>query len=441
MQFAFPPISGGPGDIEKIISNAKDNVLGYWAAKDLLDSRRIKLPNLLAYSLFLDRGDVGFSYERIEEILSLDSTFYLARIEWLNHVRWLVHDSKPEHFRFLDRHISDLTTYERALFDYVKNLYKGNSLTTFKIVHSLWERFPKDFGLNHDAAGIAFDELNNHELSISIYDQLPFSNVDIRALNTTPGRIRNEIISRSILYGPESLLATPIPEMLHDIHWSEISSSFIPSLYAIMTTDEEGYLAILEKEFEKKENAENNFERLRWRFEWDYRSIFTTSTMNAHLIEKSRKLLNEFSEGGLERAIIDQIIRVLEEKPVTYDPTWNTQKNLFDPYAAYHRYLYWTALGKIQTNDFETVYQIIEELESYVANDLTLAASYAAFPYYHIGCIYAKMGDQENAINYLQKARDMGLYAGHYQFNYDKHLETLFDHPKFREMVAPKWPK
>ncbi len=441
VQFALPHIIGDPGDMKTIISNATDNVLGYWAAKDLVDSRRIKLPNLEAYSLFLNRAEVGFSYERLAEILSLDSTFYLARIEWLNHARWLVHDSKPEHFQFLEWHLSDLTNYEQALFDYVKNLYRGNSQTTFKIVNSLWERFPKDFGLNHDAAGIAFDELNNHELSISIYDKLPLDEFDNRTLNTTPGRIRNEIVSRAVLYGPESLSSTPLSEKVYDINWSEVSSNFIPSLYAIMKTDEELYLEIIEKEFGKAVKAEEIFARLRSRFEWDYKSVFSTSTMNAHLIEKSRNLLNQFNEGGLERAIVAQIIRVLEEKAVVFEPKWKPQKNVFNPYAPYHRYLYWTALGKIQTNDLEAVYQIIQELESYVAKDLTLASSYAAFPYYHIGCIYAKMGDQENAIYYLQKARDMGLYAGHYQFNYDKHLETLYDHPKFRQMVAPIWPK
>ena len=441
MRFALPHITGEGEEIEAIISDARDDVLGYWVAKDLIDSRRIKLPDVKAYGLFLDRSEVGFSYERLEEILTLDSSFYLARIEWLNHARWLVHDSKPGHFQFLQRHLSDLTQYERTLFDYVKNLYTGNSIATFNTIHSLWERFPRDYGLNHDAAGIAFDELNNHELSLQIYDELPFAGFDDRTIQKWSGRIRNEIVSRSIFNGPDALHSSPLLQKINDIEWDEFYGNFLPSLYAIMTGDEESYTDILNRDLDQLKSPDSKFQRLRNRFAWDCRSTFSSDKMNEQFISKIKQLLSQHTEGGLDREILNLIVQVNDNQVPPNRNKIPPEGNLFDPFSPYHRYLYWLALSKIQTGDTKEVISIIDQLESYIAKDLTLAASYAAFPYYHIGCIYAQMGDSDNALKYLKRARDMGLYAGHYQFNYDKHLKSLTENPEFKKLVAPVRPE
>ncbi|MDH3246080.1 MAG: hypothetical protein OEM26_15775 [Saprospiraceae bacterium] len=440
LQFALPHISGNQTDKEKIISDATEKVLGYWAARDMVDSRRINLPDLEAYSLFLDRFEIGFGPDDLEAILSLDSNFYLARIEWLNHSRWLLHTSKPDHFRFLDRHLADLTKYERDLYDYVKNLYQGNSLITFKIADKLRKRFPKDFSLNHDAAAVAFDELNNYPLTMQIYAGLPLEEVEVPYVQGTHPRIRNEIISRTILpeYGAND--KEPLANLVDLIQWSD-PWRFIPSLYAIMTKDEQLYHQILEEDFAAASDPEDTFARLVGRFDWDYRSVFSSPEMNARLIEVARKSLDQYPEGPIQREILSQALRVLDKTPVTLDLKWRNVADPYSPWAPYKRYLYWTALGNIQSGDLNTVHQIIREMESLVTEDLTLAASYAAFPYYHIGCIYNQMGDTENAIIYLRKAKEMGLYAGNYQFNYDKHLESLFDHPEFIEIVTPIWPE
>ena len=440
LQFALPYISGDQAGREQIISDATDKVLGYWAARDMVDSRRINLPNLEAYSLFLDRNESGFGPNDLEQILSLDSNFYLARIEWLNHARWLLHPSKPDHFGFLDRHLTELTRYERDLYNYVKNLYQGNSLMTFRIAEKLRKRFPKDFYLNHDAAAIAYDELNNYPLTMQIYAELPLEEVEVPYVQGTHPRIRNEIVSRTILpeYGTHD--QEPLADLVNLIQWSD-PWKFTPCLYATMTKDENLYQQILEEDLAAATDPQEIFTRLVGRFEWDYRSVFSTPEMNAQLVEASRNSLDQYPEGAIHREILSQALRVLDESPTTLDLKWREVADPFSPWAPYKRYLYWTALGNIQSGDLNTVQQIIREMESLVTEDFTIAASYAAFPYYHIGCIYAQLGDQENALNYLRKAKNMGLYAGHYQFNYDKHLESLFDHPDFVEIVAPIWPE
>ena len=440
LQFVLPHLSREKQDKESIISEAKEKMMGYWAAKDMVESKRIRLPDLEAYSLFLNRSEIEFGPDQLERILSLDSNFYLARIEWLNHARWLFHHSKPNHFRFLDRHMADLTHYERTLYAFVKNLYQGNSLTTFKKVNELRKRFPRDFGLNHDAAGIAYDELNNPLLSLQIYNELPLESVELPLIPGGHPRLRNEIVCRSIQAGNKAQNKEHLTNLVDKIQWTD-SRKFVPSLYAIMTQDEELYLEILEDDLAAASTPGDKFARLVPRFEWDYRSTFSTPEMNRYLIEASMSCLKDHPKGDIQREIISQVMLVIEGSPVSLDFRWRDVADPNGPWAPYQRYLYWTALGKIQGGDMEIVHQIIQELESLVTDNLTLAASYAAFPFYHIGCIYAKMGDPENAMKYLRKAKEMGLYAAHYQFNYDKHLESLTNQPDFREIVAPIWPE
>jgi len=83
---------------------------------------------------------------------------------------------------------------------------------------------------------------------------------------------------------------------------------------------------------------------------------------------------------------------------------------------------------------------IDQELEKGVTRNLTIAISYGVIPLYHIGCIYAQMGDTEKALKYLKEARESGYYIGHFHFKYDKHLPSLFEHPDFKSMNEPVWP-
>ena len=440
LRYAFPHVSGSSEEKEAIITEATEKVQGYWLARDLIDDKRIRLPNLDAYNLFLNRETDGFSYERLEEIISIDSTFYLARIHWLNFSRWFRHEAKPAHFDFLDRHVNDLTKHEAELYDFVKTLYQGTSIQTFRKANAIYQRFPSDFSLNHDAAGIAMDRLNNCELCLQIYDEVTLDRSVNVLITVGQGRIRNEIFCRGMLNGNNAILDANLDKLARDIDMGT-NSKYYSTLVALMTSDESAYHELLHDEFDQVSEAERAFLILPHRFEKDFRSVFSSSLMHDDLIEIGHRYLAKFKEASPGKTLVATILTVIEGNGLSSIPDWEYDIDFYGPYSFYHRYLYWKALGSINDGDMNSVESIIDELEQYIVNDLTIPASFASYPFYHISCIYSQAGNRDKALEYLKKARENGLYASHYHYQNDTHLSKLFEDEQFREIVAPIWPE
>ena len=439
IEFVFPHFNNQLDEKDELISSLSERISGYWAAKEFMDHKKIKVPAYSAYNKYIELLDQWpFSSDDLQEILQIDSTFYLARIQFLNLSRWFQDDSKPGHFAFLARHRKNMTNYEKTWYHFVENLYDGKSIETFNTINQLRKRFPKDFDLNHDAAGIAYDELNNFILSQSIYDELPHSDLPENVSATYGSRIRNELVMKTVEGDLDELKA-----FIQTINIDNLGESrfFLYSLAAIFTQDETLYKRELEQELASKEDVEAKFTRIASNFSWDYRSDFSTDEMNAFLYKKANQLLQEYPDHqSLQKTIVAQILRVIDKEPVEIDLDL-IQKDPEDPQAPGLRYLYWTALGLVQSGKPDLLTEVIESMESYIIRDRTIAILYgAALPLYDIGCVYAQMGKQELALRNLKESRDLGMYMGHFRFKYDKHLAVLEDLPAFQDLYKPIWP-
>jgi hypothetical protein len=153
--------------------------------------------------------------------------------------------------------------------------------------------------------------------------------------------------------------------------------------------------------------------------------------MNSTLVYETANFLRQTNESSINTQTLSRILEVLDGRDVALDLEVN-QETIF--------YAYWTALGLINMGDKAGAEQIIDDLEDLVYNEMSVTKSYQVYPYYVIGCIYAQMGVENKSIRYLKKARDAGLFIGHYHFKYDKHLEPLMGNRKFihlNEPIAP----
>jgi len=160
MQFSFPKIKGPYEQRQEVITELREKIMGYWAAKDFVDMKKIKTPGYQAYQLYLELRKSAASPTLITEILEIDSMFFLPRIHFLNINRVGFHDNNLDHFEFLERHKNELSGYEVRWLDYLKNLYFGHPLKAFESINSLRLKYPKDFAVNHETAVIALEGLN-----------------------------------------------------------------------------------------------------------------------------------------------------------------------------------------------------------------------------------------------------------------------------------------
>ena len=177
LRFAFEPIDGKESDKEELINQLREKVTGYWAARDVVDSRAIKAPKYEAYQLFLSGLKENVDANSLSEILAIDSTFYLPRLYFLGWNLGGVYGSNQEHFDFLERHSSDLSHYEQALLTFYRYAYLGKKQLAFKTLNKLRLKYPKHFVLNRMTGSFALRDLNNPELLLDIYNQFPIEDV------------------------------------------------------------------------------------------------------------------------------------------------------------------------------------------------------------------------------------------------------------------------
>ena len=164
-------------------------------ARDLVNSKKIKPPKFEAYELYIQTLNNVKTEGAYRKIIALDSSFYLARIQYLNlNIAGSEGDNLP-HFEFLERHIYELSEYELAWLNYLKGTYLGNIESAFLSLNEIRLKYPKDFLLNNVTANTALSGLNNPELALSIYQELP---VEESHLNTL-GLVYNQRINNVII--------------------------------------------------------------------------------------------------------------------------------------------------------------------------------------------------------------------------------------------------
>ncbi|MFY0686225.1 MAG: hypothetical protein JXQ90_03620 [Cyclobacteriaceae bacterium] len=421
IKFIFPPITGSVSDITSLLFELRKKVLSYWIAREDFEQKLPNLPSYTAYQKYLDMlNEEGEYMKSLEEILQVDSMFHVARIHVLNLTRWFADSTKIMHFEFLDRYQDQMTSYEGLWYSYVRSLYTGDVEGAYESISELRTKFPGDHWINHDAAGVAFNELGNYELSSIIYEELPIRNYEINSeLYGFSTRLRNQIVNYAVT-GQTQKLETLMSETPRGRF-----TNFHRSLHSIMTRNNDAYDYWLTNGLKRVASKSNNLVR---RFAYDYRSIFSTNTMNSTLVYQTAAFLRSTRESSVNSKTLTRILEVLDEREVSLDLEVS-QETIF--------YSYWTALGLIRMGDIDGVKDIIEQLEQLVHTDMTVTKSYQVYPYYVIGCIYAQMGEDAKAIKYLKEAREAGLFIGHYHFKYDKHLQSLVDNRRFQYLNKP----
>ena len=210
MIFNFPEIRGSNDEREEIITQLREKIMGYWAAKDLVNMKKIKTPDYRAYQLYLEFLKSTDDQSKLAEILEIDSLFFLPRIQFLNINRpGLQGDmffGNTIHFDFLERHRDQLSDYETKWLDYLKNMYLGNPLKTFESINALRLKYPKDFAVNHETAVVAHEGLNNPELASEIYDELQITEDHRQHVGVLFNwRLTHRVITANKSHDPETI--------------------------------------------------------------------------------------------------------------------------------------------------------------------------------------------------------------------------------------------
>ena len=434
MQFKFPKIRGNTKNKELLITQLREKIAGYWAAKDLVDTKKIKAPKYEAYQLYLEfiQGvEITNSQEALQQILEKDSTFYLPRLLFINEFRFT--GKSGEHFAFLERHLDRLSAYELAWYHFVSGLYLGNPLVAFNSLNELRKKYPKDFSVMHETAGIAIDGLNNPQLAWDIYTEYGYNPDAIEKAGILYNwRHYHNIITLYRLEEMDLLKAyydsmQPVKNASPELYWET------KILATIVLEDWAAFDALLAQHFEKGYIMAGFLGKL-----------FKSTIINEKQLNKLQSSVLEGIEKSPRKEFYEQQLYPLQLE------IWKGNVPLvdFEKHAVYPsanlliRDLGWAAITQIKAGNQVQIPTIIEELEKHTEPNLNLSAPLgSAMSHYFLGVIYTQLGKYEKALSHLKEAREQGHATQFFYFQYDRTLVPLYDMPAFKELTKPIWPK
>ncbi len=434
LRFSFKEIKGKANQKEILLTKLREQVTGYWAAKDLVDANKISPPKAEAYALYLDFLQKRGTEEELAKILALDSTFHLPRIHFINIITGSQVGGTKEHLEFLDRHFDELSAYEKAWFTYLKGLYSGEPMVSFKSLNTIRQKYPKDFLLNHSTAAVALNGLNNPTLALTIYDELPLDQGQAKGAGIYWNeRFLNMVtayIELDKLQEADNLLANTIPNPDIDNNTS------------IKTRSLEG---LTSKNQEKTGQA--------------YQQLLATAStkpfsffwVSVELMQSN--LLPDDFRAQQERDLVEAYQQLAPKNPnrlfwrnfialAAKDETLLKLKNL-DKLGKGLEIGNLAAIGQlyINNNELAKVQPIIDALKAQTTcNYIGQISTSCAAAYYYIGQLKAQIGETEAAINNLQKAKDLGLGNELHRFHFSRYLTVLYDLPAFQQIIQPIWP-
>ncbi len=438
MRFAFPSISSDQGSKEEILTLLREQVLGYWAARELIETRRIKSPNYTAYELFLDMIGKFPDQVVLEKIISIDSTFYLPRIFFLNLNRARdIPEVNEQHFQFLDRHFDYLSSYEKSWLSFLKNLYLGNSIEAFNSINELRLKYPKDFLVNHESAVTAAEMLNNPELTLEIYQALDrdlFSTKEVGLYYYF--RMFHEAHATFKLKGREAII-----ELLNSFQKQDDENEFMYSLNGLN-------ISMLESNYEKFSNqakvlckSQYPLGRVYFFLQLFYKSTLCTEDMRSIIIEQLELRLGVEDPKDPSYANVHAWINLNKKIPLDDHFDYKIYKSDL-PEWAYNDLLKIYCLSKIRAGNMDDISEAIKELADLDGPNYGISTLFGSgTAQYNLGVIYAALGEKDIAIQYLRKARNLGVPSWLCQFKYDQALTSLQDMPEFQELNEPIWPK
>ena len=431
IKFKFPDIRGNVQEKEVLITQLRENIVGYWATRDLVDSKRIKAPKYEAYKSYLKRLEQGISDENPLEAIHLDSTFYIARIHFLNANKLLgTLGSNKIHFDFFKRHKKHLSNYEAGRVTFYEHLYQGNSLLAFNSLNEIRKKYPNDAYLNNECAGMANDLLRNPELSISIYEELPLDNIVPEKL----GELYNwRLIQQLSNYLTTNQLAK--------------SKQFIQKYPPNKNADLTWYRAmVLMDAFKRNDN--NKIVQAKKDF---FASTGLSGFLASIAILDSGTALSDTQEKELRNDLVNLYLQRKEQPSVVLlysnfyaylakKPKEIRLEALSElPKVMHINQLFYAGLTYLEGGLPQRMDYIIPALEklTIIEGQVTPKVG-GGYAQYALGVLYTQMGQYEQALTALRQAKK---YSAMGRFQYDKRLAPLFDMPEFQEIAEPIWPE
>lgn len=433
LRFSFKEIREDIANKEALLAKLRKQVTGYWVAKELVDAKKISPPNFEAYKLYLANLQKKGTAKDLQKILDLDSTFYLPRIHFLNVVVGSMRGAIKPHFDFLDRHIDQLSEYEKALFTYLKGLYIGQPVNAFESLNSIRQKYPKDFLLNHACADIALSGLNNPELALTIYHELSLDEGQAqiagvywneRLLNMVSCYVElNELEQVSKLLS----VANPNPEIDNNYY---IKTRLIEALASNNP----------EKINRAYEELKGTLQTKPFQYFWTNIELIQSNLLTAEFRqEQERDFLKSFKTlppKSMNRLFMNNFHTLVAKKgKVDIVNLDNMPKGMRIGNLA--------AIGQfyIESGQTAKIPAIIDQLSALTTCDYTSQIkTTCAAAYYYIGQLYAETGQPEKAMEHLKKANELGLGNELHRFQYARYLSALFDLPAFQAIIQPIWP-
>jgi len=443
LRYVFEEIRGIDIEKERLINELRETVTGYWATREMVDSKRIHPPSYEAYALYLEfirfqNLDVEGEQvqERLLSILNLDSTFYLPRIHFLNANRFGFDGNNEIHFNFLERHLANLSDYELAWLDFLKGMYLGNQISAFNSLNTIRKKFPKDFIINHEAATMTLEGLNNPELAMDIYNELPLEGIRPEPLGVYyNNRLRNHSLCL-IRLGK----STEVIDFL-DRHEANRKAEILVNdfmrlthrLIGVRNTTEE---AIIYPELENLSSQSPGF--FIWLSSWFGNSNLLSDDVRTKLADKNKAIYEQLPQDDINRTLFRNYYAWL-----TNDASYIKTDDLHQsPITFRFMNLAYAGLNYIQSGKKEEAEMIIEKLEELTEPGYAVVSLCITSGVYHaIGGLQAQLGDYDLAMDNLRKAKALGASSWQHLFEFDPLLKPLYDRPDFQELIKPVWPE
>jgi len=104
--------------------------------------------------------------------------------------------------------------------------------------------------------------------------------------------------------------------------------------------------------------------------------------------------------------------------------------------------LRWAIQNLFKKGNIQDIPLYIEKLEPFtIPHSGTSAHLLAGHANYTLGLINSYMGNKMKAIEYLKKARNLGMATNMSFFEYDINFKPLYNIPEFQEINKPRWPE
>ena len=434
LHFSFHEIRGKVSNKEALITQLREQVTGYWAARELVDAKKITAPNFEAYELYLATIQKLGTEKDLLKILALDSTFYLSRIHFLYVNRGETIGKNRSHFEFLERHKPNLSSYEKTWLTYLNAICEGQTQKAFNSLNKLRNKYPKDFLVNNATAAIALEGLNNPELALEIYKELPLEDSQAESVglywNYRILHVVTSLIMLNNLADAATYLATVQPNQVVD------NNSY---LRAVM------FEALANKNKEKIAKAytqlKASFKTKPFHYFWLAlnltQSTLASEAFRQQVAEDIVTAYDSLAPKHPQRFLWQNTIALLRNDTASISDS-NMKAipiSLRIPNIAAAAALY------IDKKQVEKAYLVLDKLKPLtICNHTTQSKVSCAVAYYYLGSLQLRLGETEQAIENLKKGKELGVGGRLSRYQFDRRLQPLFEKPIFQEIIQPIWP-